>query len=278
MLKAIIADDEKWICQMIAKIIDWDEIGIELVGQAEDGLEAFNLIKTFRPDIVITDIRMPGMDGIDLVKKTREMQLKCHFIVISGFRQFEYAHNAIKYGVDDYLLKPIKKAELTSILKKIRSEFDEMKAKKSEEKKIKNKLIYSAEILNKQFLNKLFLDNNENSYDLITINNEYQFGFQDGIFQSFIIRLDKKNNGLDVVYEKKCKEKFFAVVTRNLKDFCWEIQTADDDIYIINYPSQNINSIKKAVNNTLYEFEQYLKTLDIFDVTIGLGDTGNIIG
>lgn len=269
MLKAIIADDEKWICQMIGKIINWDEIGIELVGQAEDGIEAFSLIKSLKPDIVITDIRMPGMDGIELVKKTREMQQKCHFIIISGFRQFEYAHNAIKYGVDDYLLKPIKKVELTSILTKIRSEFDEIKVKKNEEKKIENKLIQNTEILRKQFLNKLILANNENHYDLETINNEYQLGFQDGLFQSFIIRLDKKNNEIDD-YEKKCKEKFFIVVTRNLKDFCWEIQTTDD-ICIINYPSQNINSIKKAVNNTMPEFEQYLKTLDIFDVTIGLG-------
>ncbi|MBP1736378.1 MAG: two component transcriptional regulator, AraC family [Oscillospiraceae bacterium] len=119
MHSAIIADDEDKICMLIQKLVDWETLDIRVVGVANNGNDAFQMIERYRPDIVITDIRMPGLDGIQLVEKTRKLDIAASFVVISGYRQFEYAHQALKFGVEDYLLKPIKKDELTATLQKI---------------------------------------------------------------------------------------------------------------------------------------------------------------
>ena len=113
LLKVIIADDEDKVCQLIYGLIDWESLGMEVIGIAHNGLEALEMVKTLEPDLMITDIRMPGYDGLELIERSKEISDTLEFIIISGFRHFEYAQHAIKYGVGDYLLKPIKKEELT---------------------------------------------------------------------------------------------------------------------------------------------------------------------
>ena len=116
MLKIMIADDEDKICQLIYKLIDWSSMRMEVIGIAHNGIEALDLAKEYHPDIAITDIRMPGLDGLEFIEKAKEVDPNLEFIIISGYQQFEYAKKAIKYGVSDYLLKPIKKEELIGTL------------------------------------------------------------------------------------------------------------------------------------------------------------------
>lgn len=116
MLRVVLADDEKKVLLLLQKLINWESLGYEIVGTANDGLSALRLVQQLQPQLLITDIRMPGCDGIELIRRAKELQPKLHFIVISGYRQFEYAQNALKYGVEDYLLKPLKQEELSGIL------------------------------------------------------------------------------------------------------------------------------------------------------------------
>lgn len=116
MLKVIIADDEKMICLLISQLLDWKELDFEIAGMAYTGIDAYQMIVEHRPDLVITDIRMPGYDGIELIKKVKEAGIQTEFIMISGFKQFEYAQNAMKYGVKYYLLKPIEEDKLLEIV------------------------------------------------------------------------------------------------------------------------------------------------------------------
>lgn len=109
MLRVIIADDEYKICQLIEKLVDWKSLDMEVVDIVQNGVEALESINSLSPDIVITDIRMPGYDGLELIKLSRDTKKALKFIIISGYRHFEYAQSAIKYGVSDYLLKPIKR-------------------------------------------------------------------------------------------------------------------------------------------------------------------------
>ncbi|MEG1575342.1 MAG: response regulator, partial [Clostridium sp.] len=118
MLKVIVADDEEKICQLIVKLVDWTSLGMEVAAIASNGIEAMEKIISLKPDIVITDIRMPGYDGLELIKRAKSEGINTEFIIISGYRHFEYAQNAIRYGVGDYLLKPIKKDELMDALKR----------------------------------------------------------------------------------------------------------------------------------------------------------------
>ena len=120
MLKVVLADDEKKVVLLMQKLIDWQALGYEIVGVANDGLHALELVQEKQPHLLISDIRMPGCDGLELIRKAKELQPGLHFIVISGYRQFEYAQSAIKYGVEDYLLKPLKQEEMNDILLRIK--------------------------------------------------------------------------------------------------------------------------------------------------------------
>jgi len=111
-LSLLIVDDEPSIRNGLAIAVEWNEIGIEVLGVAADGNEAFSMIETLHPHIVITDIRMPNCDGLELIRKVREKDLSCHFIILSGYDDFKYAQAAIRYQVNSYLLKPIQMDDL----------------------------------------------------------------------------------------------------------------------------------------------------------------------
>ena len=119
MLKVLIADDEVKVIQLIEYLVDWSSFGMEIIGRVHDGEKALEMICFLKPDVVITDIRMPGLIGIELVQKTQEAGLHPFFVMISGYSEFEYAQKAIQLGVEDYLLKPLRKKDLEAVLLKI---------------------------------------------------------------------------------------------------------------------------------------------------------------
>ena len=116
MLKMIIVDDEKIIRETIYSIIDWASIGIEVVAVCKDGIEAFDSIVDEYPDIVMTDIKMPGLSGLDLIQKVQEAELSMEFVILSGYGEFEFAQTAMKYGVKHYLLKPSNEKEIIQVM------------------------------------------------------------------------------------------------------------------------------------------------------------------
>lgn len=113
-MRMILADDEPVIIRGIKKLVDWAAMGIEIVGSYEDGKSALEGIVRLRPDLALLDISMPGLSGIEILRECRKMELKTRVIFISGFQDFEYAKEAIRYGAMDYLLKPVIKEELLS--------------------------------------------------------------------------------------------------------------------------------------------------------------------
>ncbi len=119
MLNVLIVDDEMKVCWLLEQIIEWEQLRAKCIGMVQNGVEAYAFTEKNRPDVIITDIRMPDMDGLELVRKVKEIHPDCIFIIISGYQQFEYAHAAIKYGVADFLLKPINKEEINAVLKRI---------------------------------------------------------------------------------------------------------------------------------------------------------------
>ncbi|TAH63211.1 MAG: response regulator, partial [Anaerolineaceae bacterium] len=117
MIKVMIVDDEPYIRQGLKILINWEEHGYIVCEEAANGIEAINRMKETDIDLVITDIRMPGMDGLELIEYTREhISKKIRFIILSGFYEFEYAKKAIKNDVADYVLKPVQREELLKVL------------------------------------------------------------------------------------------------------------------------------------------------------------------
>ncbi len=111
MYKVFIAEDEALIRKGLIYSIKWDELNCNVVAEAGDGKEGVEKIREFRPDIVIADINMPILNGIDMIKETVE-EIAYSAIIISGYNEFDYAKQAIKYGVSEYLLKPVDHNEL----------------------------------------------------------------------------------------------------------------------------------------------------------------------
>lgn len=113
MLKLLIADDERIIRETISSLIDWNALDVELIGLCSNGLEAYDMIIDESPDIVMTDIKMPGMNGLELIRNISETNLDTQFIILSGYGEFEYAKEAMKYGVKHYILKPCDEEQIS---------------------------------------------------------------------------------------------------------------------------------------------------------------------
>lgn len=187
MFKVMIVDDEKIIRESICALIPWEQLGLKLVASCKDGIEAYNALQDEMPDIIMTDIRMPGMSGIDLIKKAYDAKLNVQFIILSGYNEFEYAQSAMKYGVKQYLLKPCNENQIISVLKDVINDCKISNSTVELEKEqaiLKNTLLQNVmislindaivSIHNKNEPNyehyKQYLDFEQTPYKLITIN------------------------------------------------------------------------------------------------------------
>lgn len=119
MIKVIIIEDEAMVRRGIIQTIDWSSIECIIIGEASNGEQGLSLIRELKPDLVITDIRMPHLDGVTMIKKLRNEGCLSKFILLTAHSDFTYAQNALRFGVSDYLLKPLKDNELETTIKKI---------------------------------------------------------------------------------------------------------------------------------------------------------------
>ncbi len=117
MYTIMLVDDDPFIVDGLNVLVNWDELNLNVVAKAHSGEEAYNLYQQHPVDIIITDIKMPGMSGIEFIKKLKAEQCHCKFIILSGFNDFEYLKEGIRLGVDNYLTKPVNIDELKSTLK-----------------------------------------------------------------------------------------------------------------------------------------------------------------
>ena len=124
MYRVVIVDDEPVIRRGLRETIEWDRLGLEVAGEAADGAEALKLIRETRPEILITDIRMPEMDGLELIREVRKADFNVKITILSGYSDYDYLKAAIRLGVDNYLLKPIDNDELISNLRNAVSEIE----------------------------------------------------------------------------------------------------------------------------------------------------------
>jgi len=120
MHKVLLVDDEVFARTGLRGLIPWNQLGFEIVAEAENGEEALQKIREAQPDLVVTDIRMPVLDGLQLIRAVKEQEIASpRFIIISGYNDFKYAQQAVRFGVEDFILKPIDEAELADTLKRV---------------------------------------------------------------------------------------------------------------------------------------------------------------
>lgn len=120
MYRVFLADDEPWVILGLKNLIDWGKEGFVICGEATDGIKAWERICHLKPDLILSDIQMPGLTGMQLIEKVREAEIDAEVVVVSGYSEFEYARTAMKFGCADYLLKPVYEDVLLTCLEQVK--------------------------------------------------------------------------------------------------------------------------------------------------------------
>jgi len=276
MIKVVIADDEENVCQLIRGLIDWKSLDMEIVGVAHNGVEALELIKTLSPDLMITDIRMPGYDGLEMIQRAKMIKDNLDFIIISGYRHFEYAQNAIKYGVSDYLLKPIKKEDFLIALNKMRERYIQRTEQMSNEERLKQRLKSDVDKLRANLFTERLLKKGVTTNDLTLemINETYHFSFQPGLFQVCAVKIDcgfedQYNNTIQIL-----EDKVTQILNSLLKGQCFDMEIYLDDSItycILNFDLDSKKSIRKLMKAAFDELMVQKAVFEQHEFTLGTG-------
>jgi two-component system, response regulator YesN len=195
MYKVLVVDDERIIRDGIASIIEWDQQGFLFVGAASNGVEAYEMILRDTPQIVITDIKMPGINGLELISKVKEEFPEMIFVILSGYGEFDLAKEAMRYGVKYYLLKPCNENKIIEVLIEIRSELIQREDKEEFTQKNRENFEKVLPLVREQFLRDFVTKRNyaggdfeyycrllnieDKSLQLVVFQPEGEFGFEE---------------------------------------------------------------------------------------------------
>lgn len=155
LYRIMLVDDEEEVRKAMIRKMDWEQLGFTVAGDAENGEDALEKLELLEPDVVMTDIRMPYMDGLTLVARIREKYPFIKILIFSGYDDFEYAKQAIKYRVTEYILKPVNGEELAEILKRVRISLDEEIKQRRNISMLQESYEKSLPMLREVFLNDL---------------------------------------------------------------------------------------------------------------------------
>jgi two-component system response regulator YesN len=243
MLKVFLVEDEKIMREGIKENIDWTKEGFLFSGEAQDGEIAYPMIREIQPDIVITDIKMPFMDGLELSKLIKKNMPWIKIIILSGFDEFEFAKEAINIGVTEYLLKPIDRQELLKAIKRVSDMIYEEKAKEDYYNKIHEETAINQALFKKEFFNKMLsgqlgvaeileegkklnIDLSGQFYQILLLHTDGYWIIEQSLHQQneWVICLDRDLEGygfiikaLDVHQLKKYREEFIENSVQSLE-------------------------------------------------------------
>lgn len=153
--RVLLVDDEEEIREGIRRKIDWAGLGFQLAGTAENGVDALELAEQLRPDVVLTDIKMPYMDGLELCRRLKPLLPAAKLVVFSGFDEFEYARQAVGMNVSEYILKPINAPELCGVLSRLREQLDGERMERRDIEALRRRYEESLPVLRELFYTRL---------------------------------------------------------------------------------------------------------------------------
>jgi two-component system, response regulator YesN len=281
MYKLIIVDDEEEVRQGIIQKIEWDKFNFEVVGAAENGREALDLIEENIPDVVITDISMPLMDGLELAAVLRDSFPTVKTVILTGFDDFKFAQQAIKYEVADYILKPVLPKDIDDLLAKLKSQLDNEIAQKEDIKKLRQHYNESLPILRDKFLTLLITS----KYIINKLEKRVSYFHLCLNGSEFIVAAATidSNNFKDKNYEEDYFELMkFAVLNISREIVCkyslGEVFFHDDNLVIIaGFDEGNKTTIINRSFSLLEEIRQNVEKYLKITITIGLGSICNSI-
>lgn len=279
MIKMMVVEDEKILREGICRIGNWETHGIEICGAVDNGVEALKEIEAHEPDIILTDVVMPVMDGIELTRRVHEQYPDIKVILLSGHEEFEYVKKAMEYKACSYLLKPAKIEKLIEVVSEVRDEIQDSRKKQQEEELLQKKLEQSIPILREHYMNQL-LNGREN--DETKIMQQFQFlniGLQTKNIAVIICEIDRETK----------KQELSRITLLQLRELCEEIigneyrcvvfeDLKDRIVIVLNYP-QNVNhkDIVTYLQGKAVRIQNEIEVCRGETVSIGIGRiTGSI--
>lgn len=193
LYSVMLVDDEKEVREAIARKLDWETMGFQVVGSAENGEEALEIAEQLCPDVVMTDIKMPFMDGLTFCQQLKENQMNAKVVIFSGFDEFDYAKEAIKLEVEEYILKPINAAELREVFERLKKTLDREIAEKRNMDYFYRYYQESLPIMKEQFLAGL-IQGRIPPDQIEELSNSYQLLLQAPFYSVAVIHMDYANN------------------------------------------------------------------------------------
>ena len=276
MVDVLIVDDEVWVTELIKHIIDWNAEGFSSVFVVNDGLKALEIIKKENPRLVLTDIRMPEMDGLTMLQEARKEGIETQFIIISGYSDFGYAKDAIDFGAAGYLLKPIDRGELLKVLNRVKTAMHKQEQSKQKEMQLKQDLNKSLVKLREQYFLNCFNGNDCVQLDVSRLNHEFLLNFSGSKFLILIIAVDAENK--TIKWNRVASDFYGKLLGKNIFQTCAEmviIPYRKRFICILNYNPVEREKLKKNVSDLFHEMTDIYRAQ--CNLTIAMGNEKNDI-
>jgi len=265
MIRCILAEDEQILRRGLIVTTDWESLGCVIIGEAENGQQALELVKRFKPDLIITDIRMPLLDGLELIRETQKI-CDAEFLIMSGYNDFDYCKEAITLGVTEYLCKPIDEDEFESAVSRVREKINK--------KRVHQQLISQVDISN----NDTFIQFERSFGNVSSIQNQYVLAALDYIKENFSENISIKDVCKTLLISESYLSKLFKEHTsysfvRHLANYrmrkaCELLRDPMTRIYAVaeqvGYKDQRYFStvFKKTTGLTPQEFREKLGIID----------------
>ncbi len=263
MYKVMLVDDEKIILDGISQMIDWASLETQLIGTASNGVDAFEKVKELQPDIVVSDIRMPGMDGLELVAAVHRTYPSIRFVLLSGFGEFDYASRAMQYGVKHYLLKPTNENKIAEALKEIVTELESDQQRERFVSTIKQGLQKAIPHVKQQVLKEFVTNKTYGSRDWDYYRELFQFEFESPV-RLLLFQLEGA-----VEFEH-----LFAIknIAEDLLDTTLLSTTIGDHVLVLVEDTLELSELYRRIHDIRDTFLRYYK----LDATIALSEPDGI--
>ena len=273
--RVIIADDEQMLIELIKELGKFEELGIEIIDECYDGESALDSILKNKPDFVISDIQMPVLDGLEMIEKVREQEPNILFILLSGYRYFEYAQSAIRLNVADYLIKPVDETQLNAVLKKACALVDENRMTRRNMEELQD--YQSEELYKKQqgFWNMVLEHENKIKLSALqpeVLQRQYDICLNQPYYRIAVIEtaLSELLGAQPQLYTEKITQYVSEIFAENAMFYLYHAENIS--YLLLSYGNAGKNRIVESIQALFYRIEDLRDIYGEFRLTIGVGE------
>lgn len=253
----VLVDDEPIILRSLKVAVPWEKLGMEIVGEARNGQEAHRLAEALQPDIIVCDIRMPVMDGIALIRKLAPLNPELIFIILSGYGEFDYAREALRYGAFDYMLKPIDHEELTRVLEEAKKKLDATRAEQQEVEYLRRTFQSLSSLVRERMLYAMIEGTDEPYRPSFWLDNwEIESGYR-----MIVVRLDNYTQA-SRVWDWKEKRLWLFAILNILKEYgeqsgSWTVFPFHGGEWVMIYLEREEDEIRQLASELVQLIKKY---------------------